>query len=410
VVRTTNITNDTEGDDEVDVALNRTNPNNLVADWNDFLEEPRRVRCGLGSSFDGGRTWTTTILPIDFNTYGHGGVDPSIGFLSDGTALAACLGVSSDLKLSALYVARSTDGGRTWSAPKIVESYQSPRRFVDHPILTIDRYSNRVLIGYAAFDGKGEAARGYGLVSSDGGRTWSAPLEVAADYKSNNVQVQDVSLAGAPDGTIYSTAGIWQHTNERNEQEVVVSQLRPGETRFTHTVNVRKLVPVPETLPGEQWRTAPQPWIEVEPGGRVDVLLSDYVTGHVDMYLARSLDHGATWPNQVNLTSNSPGRDSALPRMSLAPSGRIDIIFYDYDEATGTMAADYGQIAAGGSTMTTTVLQSGINGNLQPPRGAGERPFIGDYIGIDSTDQTVATAWTGNGPLSQDVFSGVVTP
>jgi hypothetical protein len=35
---------------------------------------------------------------------------------------------------------------------------------------------------------------------------------------------------------------------------------------------------------------------------------------------------------------------------------------------------------------------------------------MGDDIGIDSTDGVVAVVWTGNGPLSQDIFSASLTP
>jgi hypothetical protein len=60
--------------------------------------------------------------------------------------------------------------------------------------------------------------------------------------------------------------------------------------------------------------------------------------------------------------------------------------------------------------MSQTVLQSGINGDAQPPRGPGGTPFMGDYIGIDSLPNLVALAWTGNGPVSQDVFSATLRP
>jgi hypothetical protein len=74
------------------------------------------------------------------------------------------------------------------------------------------------------------------------------------------------------------------------------------------------------------------------------------------------------------------------------------------------MDAVYGQVAQGGWTMTRTLLQSGIDGDAQPPRGTGRTPFMGDYIGIDSLNDLVAAAWTGNGPQSEDVFSATITP
>jgi hypothetical protein len=164
------------------------------------------------------------------------------------------------------------------------------------------------------------------------------------------------------------------------------------------------------TLPGEQWRTSMQASIGVEANGRVDLLTGDFATGSLDLYLARSSDHGATWPGQVNLTRFPAGRDAVMPWLSVTPGGRIDAIYYDYSEATGLMSAVYGQVAPGGSTLQTTVLQSGIDGDAQPPRGSGGTPFWGDYIGIDSTDRLVATAWTGNGPRSQDVFAETLRP
>jgi hypothetical protein len=74
------------------------------------------------------------------------------------------------------------------------------------------------------------------------------------------------------------------------------------------------------------------------------------------------------------------------------------------------MDLDYGQVPAGGAAMSRLVVQAGISGDSQPPRGPGGAPFMGDYIGIDSTASRVALAWTGNGPLSQDAWAATVTP
>ena len=74
------------------------------------------------------------------------------------------------------------------------------------------------------------------------------------------------------------------------------------------------------------------------------------------------------------------------------------------------MDVDYGQVAPGGSTLSRTVLQRGIDGDSQPPRGAGGTPFMGDYLGIDSSTGLVALAWAGNGPLSQDAWAATLKP
>lgn len=401
-----NMTADANGDNEVDVAINPTNTKNLVSAWNDYGSNS----CGIGTSVDGGKTWSIDYLHgIDFTTYDYGAGDPSVGFLKDGTAVITCNAWSVS-KPTALYTSYSTDGGFTWAPLNKVASEGNIGKNLDHPMLTIDKYNDRVLLAYSVWNGS-YVANSYAVVSSDDGRTYHGPYRIAADYKANSVDVFDASLAGAPDGTIYATTGIWQYVNDWNEQAVVVSQLRPGETAFTRSVKVRDLTPAPYNLPGEHWRTSMQASIGVESNGTVDLLTGDFVTGALDLYLAHSTDHGLTFPSQSDLTNFPVGRDAVMPWTSVTPSGRIDTIYYDYSEASGTMSAVYGEVAPSGTSFASTlVLQSGINGDAQPPRGAGHTPFWGDYIGIDSTDRLVALTWTCNGPQSQDVCAATVRP
>jgi hypothetical protein len=164
---------------------------------------------------------------------------------------------------------------------------------------------------------------------------------------------------------------------------------------------------MPYTLPGETWRTSMQASIGVESDGTVDELTGDFATGNGEMIVARSYDHGISFPAQGNVSNDAA--DQVMPWESVRPNGRIDTIFYNYYR-DGTMDAVYGQIAPKTWTMTRTTLQRGINGDAQPPRGAGHTAFWGDYIGIDSLDSLVALAWTGNGPLSQDIWAATVTP
>jgi hypothetical protein len=405
-----NVSNDgpaNNGDNELDIAINPTNSSNMIAGWNDYGVGGS---CGVGYTTDGGKTWRTDWLrgmtPAGGNpTYDYGAGDPSVGFLNNGTAIFTC-NAWSIKKPTAIFVTTSTDGGKTWASPTKVASADTKAGNLDHPMMTIDHYNNRALIAYTAWSGL--QANSYALVSDSTGTSWSGPYRIAADYKSNAPDIFDVSLAGAPDGTIYSTAGIWQHVQEWSEQAVVVSQLRPGETAFTHSVKVRDLVPAPMTLPGESWRTSMQASIGVDANGMVYELTGDDVSGHLHMYLAKSSNHGASFPTQLQLTSGS--HDEVMPWMSVTPGGRVDTIYYDYDETTGLMDVDYGQVAPGGSTLSRTVVQRGIDGDSQPPRGPGGTPFMGDYLGIDSASGFVALAWTGNGPISQDAWAATVTP
>ncbi len=179
----------------------------------------------------------------------------------------------SNKKPTAIFVTTSRDGGRTWASPQRVASAETKAGNLDHPMMTIDHYKNRALLAYTGWSGL--QANSFALVSDSTATVWSGPYRIAADYKSNAPDVFDVSLAGAPNGTIYATSGIWQHVNEWNEQSVVASQMRPGETAFTRSVKVRDLVPAPINLPGERWRTSMQASIGVDASGTVYHLTGD---------------------------------------------------------------------------------------------------------------------------------------
>jgi hypothetical protein len=409
ILTVANMSNDgpaDNGDNEVDIAINPTNPANMIAGWNDYGVGNS---CGVGYSTNGGKTWKTDWLrgmtTAGGNpTYDYGAGDPSVGFLNDGTAVFTC-NAWSNTKPTAIFVTTSKNGGRTWAAAQKVADAATKAGNLDHPMMTIDRYGNRALIAYTEWSGY--QANSFALVSDSTATSWSGPYRIAADYKSNAPDIFDVSLAGAPDGTIYSTAGVWQHVQEWSEQAVIVSQLHRGETAFTHTVKVRDLVPAPITLPNESWRTSMQASIGVDSRGIVYELTGDYVTGYLHMYLAKSTDRGVSFSTQ-QLTSGT--RDQIMPWMAVTPGGRVDTVFYDYDETTGLMDTVYGQVPVGGSQMSQSIVQSGIDGDAQPPRGPGHSPFMGDYIGIDSLPNLVAIAWTGIGPVSQDVFAAAISP
>src|SRR4051794_24091584 len=126
-----NASNDHVTNNEITIALNPTNPNNVVTGWNDWnLNEG----CGVSRSIDGGATWShNSFIPgitrydNNGNTYpGNGpydfGGDPAVTFGPDGTAYFACYGylyanAQAPKGGVALFVSPSTDGGRTWGNP-----------------------------------------------------------------------------------------------------------------------------------------------------------------------------------------------------------------------------------------------------------------------------------------------------
>jgi hypothetical protein len=104
---------------ETAVAINPTDPDNVIAGANDY-EPGVDSTVGLYVSFDGGHTWpysrhTPQVVTPDRTMYGSG--DPVIAFDREGVAYASFIAFGRSNCDSYIGVVRSENGGVTWSVP-----------------------------------------------------------------------------------------------------------------------------------------------------------------------------------------------------------------------------------------------------------------------------------------------------
>ncbi len=203
---------------ETTIAVNPTNPSNLVAGANDY-----RVCCdftglndGTGWAYystDGGATWTDVQLPgLTAETGGTGNLkrvdsagDPVVTFGPDGTAYYANIVFSRVSPVSGVVVSTSKDGGKTWSEPSEVTFGGASNFFSDKEWIGAGP-DGKVVVTWTRFN-QGPHGAGYlespivGAFSKDGGKTWnrkSFPISDAAHPFDQGSQVQY-----GPDGALY---------------------------------------------------------------------------------------------------------------------------------------------------------------------------------------------------------------
>lgn len=194
-----NVNTDCEGrgpDNETAIAVNPTDPMNMVAGANDY--QLRRTPGGYvyasvytraHVTFDGGKTWAE--YGIRYRGYAATG-DPALAFDADGTVYSATLGFVWSQGLGCctapdILVAHSRDGGRTWSTPVKVAmgtgSFTSvSRNVLDKEAITAWGHGNAMVTWTRYVDGRhGSYIRSpiMASVTHDGGRTWSTPAQIS---------------------------------------------------------------------------------------------------------------------------------------------------------------------------------------------------------------------------------------
>ena len=341
---------------------------------------PYGVALLLSRSTDGGLTWTkggsAAPLTLVTNFTGNGvakgstGQFPdheSISVAPDGTIYITWAQFSGYGTHSPIYVATSTDGGQSFSAPQkitsgTVRSDQDARIAIDP----------RTGTAYLTFDNSIQGGKGTAMflsVSSDRGASWTVPYQFGS---------------------------------------------------FQNPVCLYP--PYCFNISGGQFRgpgSYPVPAVDTT-RNRLIVGYSDIIGGRGQILL--------TWASLANVFSPwsapkvvAPGAgDRINVEMSIEPgTGRIDLMTNDRGWSGNTLF-DVSYLGSTDGAQSWT-LQRVTRSSWDPsqygvPDGTGFRPFIGDYDGIISLPTTVGITWTGPGktygtlPINLEVYFGRVTP
>ena len=401
------------------LAANPRRPDNVVLTH-------RRDRTEFSSfvewSTDGGRSWRQTALPLP------AGIDrpfaPDAAFARDGTLYVSYVNLVGNGNVpDNLWVARSTDGGRSLSAPVRVAGELA--------------FQGRVAVGpdgtvYLTW----LQAREVGLFkmprrpnpivaahSTDGGRTFSDPV-VVSDL--GRARVAAASPVVDRDGRLVVLYEDFK--GDRRDFEFLEGP--PAEEPFALVLTVstdggrtfaagreleagvvatrRFLVFLPEF-----------PSLAAGPDGSLVVTWADGRSGDEDVLLRRSVDGGRTWTQAVRVNDNpgGDGTDQYLPRVAVAPSGRIDVLFLDRRRDHDNVRADAFLAVSrddGRSFENVRVSSTSFDTRVGPFIDATFPVDFGSRLGLVSRDDGTLAAWTDSrfgdeGTGRQDIMAARVT-
>lgn len=375
---------------EPSITVNPLDPNQIAIGWRQFDTIASNFRqAGVAYSTDGGQTWTAdTLDPGQFRS------DPVLDYNSSGVFYYNSL---KDTFFADFFI--SNDGGATWSAP-------IPALGGDKNWVTIDRsggIGDGNIYTYWSVAGNNFFPAQF-TRSTDGGATYGGPWDIPSDpiWGTLAVDRSGTLYMGGVDSSDFSNHFVLKSTNAQNPLAIPVFSATAvnlgGSTAVQVTVN-------PEGLAGQVYVCTDN---STGPGqdnvyllGSVDPLGTD----PLDVKIVRSIDGGTNWSTPVRVNDDPAGTNAWqwFGAMSVAPSGRIDVIFNDTrNDPTATFSElMYSYSTDQGATWSPNIA-------LTPPfnhfLGYPNQNKMGDYYDLISDDvgAHIAYAATFNG--EEDVY------
>ncbi|MGI8426885.1 MAG: hypothetical protein ACR2FO_06600 [Actinomycetota bacterium] len=392
---------------------NPVKPGNLVVV--NRIDTPR-FSCGMHISTDGGGKWKDQEIPFPV-----GEEDPprcfapDAAFSSDGTLYVSFVTlIGPGNRPNALWLVSSTDGGTTLSTPARVLPSAPP--FLFQSELTADpKIANRLYLSYLkaddtsnlAFPNTGNPIEF--LRSDDGGATWIGPISVSPPSRQRVITPSTVVGPGGEVYMLYLDLGEDKldynggHEGQGGlpydgKWSLVLARSKDGGENWQESVVDDQIVPIERFI--IFFPSAPSLAVD-QTTGRIYVAFHDGRLGSADVLLWTSTNGGKSFSKGQSLNDNpvKDGTAQYLPKIAVAPNGRVDVVYYDRQ-------ADPKNIK------NEVSLQSSVNGDTPfGPRirltdpgksfsseiGFGSErkmPDLGSRLGLVSTDTSTLAVWT----------------
>jgi hypothetical protein len=383
---------------EPHMAVDPTDPDHLVMGTIDY---------NMGSvmsvyvSWDAGETWEGPNQILYFRDDISGAGDPVVAFDRDGNVFISMISIgvrdfvlgsiSSQVAVLNMAVAKSYDGGTTWTEPQLaasgavstvsnIDAEGKERGTIttvdlDKPWLTTgpnpdDPEQDIIYLSYTEFEQTSSVLYADELAflsnpflgtqikvvaSKDGGQTWSAPVPVSEQVFAGfslAAPGQDTAQQQTGEGTFTSRvvqgsqvavladgrlAVCWYDStddgNDTGLATVGFSTSADGGTTFTRPDVAGTYREVPYRLRTANFRYGALPSMAAGPNGEVYVVQGarsfENPADDSDVILFRSFDGGDSWDPGIQVNDDDTDANQFFPQITVSPNGNLHIMWGD---------------------------------------------------------------------------------
>jgi hypothetical protein len=381
------------------VAVDPKDPNHMVVTDNNLVGG----NCTWHVSFDAGRSWKDGVFepPAGFTRCAL----DSAGFLVSGNVVIGPTGtvyftytsIAPGAETESVMVATSTDGGRTFAPARVAVAGGGAQPGYRRPSITAaagEAGKDRLLLSFWACpkppgSNSELCSQSIFASSADGGQTFSPPVVANPPPIGNSPSPPVLGV----DGTIYMT-----QLRRIAPMDTVLMLARSNDGGRTFTTSE---VGAHAEL-GGRYDSAK---LAMGPKGELYTVFSHKPTGAFQVAFRRSLDNGATWSKEVRVNRSETGSYFS-PNIAVAPSGRIDVVFYGRSPDD---TVDAGNLIGNVGTSDTVLWASSTDGGASfgldrrinhTDRGIDRRigywEEVGDWYvpSVASTDSVGVFVWS----------------
>ncbi len=380
---------------EPSIAIDPTDPAHIVIGWRQFDTITSNFRqAGYAYSFDGGLTWTFpgVLEPGIFRS------DPVLDFDSAGVFYYNSLTVSgSDFHCN---VFRSSDGGVTWDAGVFAFGGDKAWMVIDR---TGGMGTGHIYSQWS--QGIGACDPGHFTRSANGGDSYETCVQIPGSPFWGTLAVGSAGELYAA-GSGFSDFVVAKSTTARDSAQAVswdfFSTVSLGGDLVAFSGNNS---PNPGGLLGQAWIAT-----DVSGGpndGNVYLLCSvdpNDSPDPLDVMFSRSTDGGVTWSTPVKINNDFAINSwQWFGTMSVAPNGRIDVVWLDTRDNPGTVLSSlyYAYSTDGGITWSANIR---LTNEFDPHLGWPQQNKMGDYFDMVSFNDGAHLAWANTFNGEQDVY------
>lgn len=332
----------------------------------------------LAYSSANGSTWTQTALPRTWNgtTFGIG-FDPGVDVDKSGVFYFS-YGVAplSGSYPNGIVVAKSSNG-TSWTQAAPV-TFNKNRFFDDKYYLAIDRststFADRIYVSWDRNTANNQIL--YIAYSSNGGASWSAPIKV------NDGKSAFERVIGAYPAVDQATGVVYDSWHDYAKDVIFVDKSTNGAASWgkdVAAVTTHTGFGVDIGCVGGRAQS-PAHALKVGPSGALYLVYADKVVNRgFDILLTKSTDHGASWSAPIVLNDDTGAADQFHPTLSVESNGaggdKVTVTFYDRrDDASNCFATVYAtQSVDSGATFSANVKQTSASSNFDGnPNGPGD--------------------------------------